>query len=146
MALTLGLAGPGSAQDARVAEVRTSLEETLAAWKGGDFQTFAAFYHPAARGFFLDGGPRLRGFQVATLEAAWDAGFRTELELRDVEIAFHGDVAVVSAYLTGTLTLPGGGSLPGSWRYTETRVPADGDWKVLQYHFSRQEEAPVGGG
>lgn len=146
LASLVALPGAGAAQDARTPDVRAALEQTLEAWKEGDFATFAGFYHPDARGFFLDGGPRLAGFQVPTLEAAWDAGFRTDLELGEVEIGFHGGTAIVSAYLTGTLTLPGGGSLPGSWRYTETRVAADGTWKVVQYHFSRREEAPAGGG
>ena len=145
-ALALVVVAPGiAAQDARISEVRTAVERTLEAWKTGDFETFAGYYHPAARGFFLDGGPRLGGFEVPTLQAAWEAGFRTQLEIRDLEIALHGEAAVVSAYLAGSLTLPGGGEVPGTWRYTETRVPANGTWKVVQYHFSPREEAPAGG-
>ena len=34
-------------------------QETLAAWGAGDFDTFGAFYHPEARGFFFDGGPMI---------------------------------------------------------------------------------------
>lgn len=142
----VGLPGTAAAQDARVAEVRGALEGTLDAWRSGDFESFAGYYHPSAQGFFLDGGARVETFDVAALQAAWEAGFRTELELRDIEISLYGETAVSSAYLDGSLTLPGGGSVPGTWRYTETRIPVDGTWTVVQYHFSQQQQSPMGGG
>lgn len=136
LAVWVSVAGSLVAQDT---EVTAAVTETLDAWKQGRFEEFAAFYHDDARGFFLDGGALMGGFNVATLQAAYDAGFRADLDLRDLDVRVIGEVAISVAYLVGKLTLPGGGALEGSWRYSETRLPVDGTWKVVQFHFSQQE-------
>ena len=138
--LVLVLAGPARTASAQDSEVAAAIEETLEAWESGRFQTFAGFYHPAARGFFLDGGPLMGGFNVPALEAAHNAGFRADLELRDLDVRVRGEVASSVAHLLGVLTLPGGRTIEGVWRYSEVRVQDEARWKVVQFHFSRQEE------
>ena len=127
------VARPAAGQEA---EVRDAITETLVAWRSGDFQRFASFYHADTRGFFLDGGMLVEGFNVATLEAAYNAGFRADLEVGDVSVLMHGDVALTTGLLEGVLTMPGGGVLQGTWRYSDARVLDEGIWKVIQYHFS----------
>jgi len=116
--------------------VRAAMLETIAAWTNGDFDRFAQSYHPETRGFLFGGGVLARGFNQAALEAAYEAGFRASMELRDIEIKVLGSVAVAVAYADGALTLPGGEVQEGSWRYSETRVLEGGSWKIIQYHFS----------
>lgn len=141
----LFLVSPWSARPAagQEAEVRQAVSETLAAWRSGDFERFATFYHADARGFFLDGGALLEGFNVAALQVAYNTGFRADLELGEMTVRVLGDVALTAALLEGVLTLPDGSSMPGTWRYSETRVQEDGTWKIVQYHFSEME-APEG--
>ena len=131
---------PISASSARAQDddITAAVTETLAAWGAGDFDKFAAFYHPEARGFFLDGGPMITGFDVAPLEAAHEAGLRTRIELSDVKVQRYGSLAVTAALLRGTVTLPNGMEIPGAWRYTETRILEEGVWRIVQYHFSEQ--------
>lgn len=133
--LALLLGGPLSLH-AQEAEVSAAVRETLTAWSNEDYETFLSFYHPEARGFFLDGSRLIRGFDPAVLAAARDAGFDAEVELRDLEVAVLGTTAIAVGYVSGTLTLPGGISIDGSWRYSETRVLDDGVWKTIQFHFS----------
>ena len=125
------------------AEVRQAVSETLAAWRSGDFERFATFYRADTRGFFLDGGALLEGFNVAALQAVYNTGFRAELELGEMSAKVLGDVALTTALLQGALTLPDGSSVPGTWRYSETRVLEEGSWKVVQYHFSKMEVPEV---
>jgi uncharacterized protein (TIGR02246 family) len=132
----------GSAAFAQEEEVQTAMSETLAAWRSGDFDRFAEFYHEDARGFLFGGGALARGFNHVALLAAYEAGFRAEMELREVEVRVLGDVAMAVAYADGSLTLPGGEVRNGSWRYSETRVRAAGIWKIIQYHFSELTTAP----
>jgi hypothetical protein len=124
--------------------VRTAVAETLDAWKTGHFEAFAGFYHRDARGFFLDGGPLTGGFTVDALEAASAMGFQTELELEGLEVSVYDRVATSAGYLVGRLILPGGATVEGTWRYTDTRVLEDGTWKVVQFHFSPQEDPEAG--
>lgn len=123
--------------EAQEAEVRAAVAMTLEAWANGDFEAFADFYHSDVRGFFLDGSALAEGFQVDALQAVHEEGLRAEMSLRELNVDIYGATAVSAGYLDGSIVLPGGMALSGSWRYTETRVQADGVWKVVQYHFSQ---------
>ncbi len=129
-----------SSAHAQDAAIRAAVTETLAAWGAGDFATFRSFYHPQARGFFMDGGPMIAGFNGAALEVAHAAGLRTHIELSELNVQRYGGFAVTAALLQGSVTLPTGVEIPGTWRYTETRILDGGIWKIVQYHFS--ERAP----
>lgn len=123
---------------AQAADVQQSVNEMVAAWEAGDFVKFAGFYHEDARGFFLDGGTLLRGLNVAALTAAYNTGFRAKMTVRDIDVRIYGEVVVSVAYMDGVLTLPGGAVVEGTWRYSDTRVMRDDQWKIVQYHFSEQ--------
>ncbi len=127
---------------AQETEVRNAVTNTLDAWATGDFAAFTDFYHPDTRGFFMDGGILLKGVDPEVLQAGYDSGFRANLELRELDVKLYGDVAVSVAYLDGSLTLPAGAEIPGTWRYSETRVRDGSEWRVVQFHFS--EMKPLG--
>jgi ketosteroid isomerase-like protein len=110
---------------------------TLAAWSAGDFEGLASAYGAETRGFLFGGAALAKGFNPAALQAAYEAGFRATFEARGLDVKVMGDAAIAVAYLDGTLTLPGGEVEAGSWRYSETRVKDGGDWKIVQYHFSK---------
>ena len=139
------LASPWSGRPAagQEEEVRQAVSETLAAWRSGDFEQFGTFYHADTRGFFLDGGALLEGFNVEALQAVYNTGFRADLELGEMSVKVLGNVALTAALLQGGLTLPDGSNVPGTWRYSDTRVLEEGTWKIVQYHFSEME-APEG--
>lgn len=134
----LAVAGPMHV-DAQEADVRQAIENTLDAWRAGDFATFAEFYHADTRGFLFDGSVLLEGFNVAMLTAASDAGFGADLSITEYDVDIYGETAVGVGYLTGTISLPTGAVIEGTWRYSETRVN-DGSWKIVQYHFSKRED------
>ena len=125
--------------------VRASMMETLAAWNAGDVTGFGAFFATDTRGFNLDGGILIRGFNAQALEAAISAGFGINVEPRDIDVKVYGNAAVGVAYLDGSITLPGGAVREGTWRYSETRVNDGGTWKVVQYHISAMTVAIPGG-
>lgn len=132
--------------NAQEEEVRAAMEQTLAAWGAGDFETLGSYYDAHLRGFMLDGGFLITGFSVEALQAAKDAGFAFNVEPRDEDIRIVSDgVSIAVATLEGSITFPGGEPQEGSWRYSETRVKQDGTWKVVQYHFSPLTLAPLGG-
>ena len=124
---------------AQEAEVSEAVNATLTAWADGEYETFVGFYHPDARGFFLDGGALMDGFSAPALQAAAEAGFKADIEVRDLDVQLYGPVAVSVAYIEGALTLPGGLVLEGTWRYSETRVQTDDGWMVVQFHISSQQ-------
>lgn len=128
---------PMTSVNAQEGEVRAAIVQSLAAWKAGDFQALGNFYAARTRGFMLDGGMLLSGYNPAALEAAVSAGFSFALEPHDIDIMIVGaGVAVAVAIVEGSISLPGGEVQQGSWRYSETRLKEGGVWKVVQYHFS----------
>ncbi len=127
---------PGSAQQA---EVEAAVRATLDAWRTGEYAAFVGSYHPAARGFFLDGGGVIAGFSLDALEATAEAGFEADVVLRDLDVKVYGSTSVAVGLLEGTLTLPGGFALSGVWRYSETRIRDGGTWKIVQFHISPRE-------
>jgi ketosteroid isomerase-like protein len=127
---------------AQQAEVRQAIVESLAAWRAADFQRLGTFYDARVRGYMLDGGMLLTGYNAEALQAAVDAGFSFSLEPQDIDILIlNPTVAVAVAIVEGTITVPGGETQEGSWRYSETRVKDGSVWKVVQYHFSPLEQA-----
>ncbi|WP_405284265.1 DUF4440 domain-containing protein [Gaopeijia maritima] len=132
---TVTLAAPLRGQQA---EVESAVRATLDAWSAGDYQGFVDAYHPEARGFFLDGGDLIQAFSLDALEATAEAGFRAEVTLRDLDVAVYGTTSVAVGYIEGQLVLPGGITLQGPWRYSETRVRTDGAWRIVQFHLSKR--------
>jgi ketosteroid isomerase-like protein len=132
------------AADAQVEEVREAMIASLAAWNRGDVEAFGGFFSAQTRGFNLDGGLLLRGFNPQALQIAISAGFSINVEPRDIDIKIYGGTAVAVAYLDGSITLPGGTAQQGTWRYSETRINDAGRWKVVQYHVSAMT-VPAGG-
>jgi len=131
-----GIIASQPAVQAQEDEVRAAMLATLAAWNAGEVAEFGAFFASETRGFNLDGGLLIKGFNAPVLEAAISAGFGINVEPRDIDVKLYGDAAVGVAYLDGSITLPGGMVREGTWRYSETRVREDGTWKVVQYHIS----------
>jgi hypothetical protein len=118
-------------------EVHAAMVESLAAWSAGDFQRLGGFFAEHARGYMLGGSTLITGFNPDALEAAVSAGFSFAIVPRDIDIMMvDATVAVAVATVEGTITLPGGEVQEGPWQYSETRVLEDGQWKVVQYHFS----------
>ena len=107
----LALPVPGALR-AQEEAVQQAIVETLAAWTSGSFETFQTFYAPDTRGFFLDGGLLVEGFNLGALQAAYNTGFRAEFEVRDLDVRLVGDVALSTSYLEGALTLPSGSTVP----------------------------------
>ncbi len=131
----------GAPVQAQQEEVLAAIEDQLAAWSAGDIETFATYYDPEVRGFNLDGGPLIAGFNAPMLEAALQAGFAVQFTPRDVQVRIVGSTAVSVGYLDGAITIPGAQAQEGTWRYSDTRVLTDGKWKVVQYHFSQMSPA-----
>ena len=132
---------------AQEANVESVVRSTLLALSEGRYDDFIAHFDPAARGFFLDGGPLLAtGFSVDQLNMAAAAGAGVSVDIDELDSRIHGDAAVSVAYLEGSLTLPGGVVIEGTWRYSETRIRRGGAWRIVQFHMSPLEEGVAGAG
>ena len=127
----------GGSLRAQEADVRADVSETLSALATRDATTFVDFFHDDVRGFFVDGSSMIEGLSLIAVRAAYLAGLRTNLVMSDLDVRVYGNTAVSGALLSGSVTLPGGAVATGAWRYSDTRVLAEGTWKIVQYHISQ---------
>ena len=125
----------GSAR-AQETDVRADVSATLAALAAGDATTFADFFHDDARGFFVSGSNMIEGISVLALRAAYLTGLQMNVVMSELNVRVYGNTAVSGTLLQGSVTMPGGAMISGTWRYSDTRVLDEGRWKVVQYHIS----------
>ena len=129
----------GSAR-AQETDVRADVSETLSALANGDAATFVSFFHDDVRGFFVSGSNMIDGISALALQAAYLTGLRTNVVMSELNVRVYGNTAVSGALLQGSVTMPGGAMISGTWRYSDTRVLDEGTWKVIQYHISQLAE------
>jgi len=122
---------------AQEAEVRADVARTLSALTARDSPAFVDFFHDDARGFFVDGSSMLNGPILLAVRAAFVTGLRLNVLMSNLEVRVYGNTAVVGALFMGSVTLPGGVVRTGTWRYSDTRVEEDGEWKIVQFHISQ---------
>ena len=125
---------------AQETDVRADVSATLAALAAGDATTFVDFFHDDVRGFFVNGSNMIEGISVLALRALYLAGLQTNVVMSELNVRVYGNTAVSGALLQGSVTMPGGAMISGTWRYSDTRVLDEGRWKVVQYHISQLAE------
>lgn len=83
---------------------------------------------------------------MARWRANCKAGERIKMSLGDMNISVHGDLAVVTALNSGTLTPPEREAQPFTFRFTAVMKKVDGKWKGYHVHVSPPVPEPAGGG
>ncbi len=141
MIFVLGFSSILLGQDKEVADVEAALNAALQAYNAGEVEKFAAHFHSDVRGYFLDGSPIREGMSVDNVQGLFDQGYKPNLTAETTQVSIHGDIALVTATMTGSITWPGGKTDKGKWRHTEVRQKTDDGWKVIHYHLSAQAMA-----
>jgi len=144
LVLSLGafLIVPTSAMS-QEAEVRDELQRTFAALNAGQADGFLSYLMPRTQVFHgialhelgVD-GVGLPELGVEHWRGFFEAGYEFDLMPREIKSQIHGNTAVTTAYIHGTVRSPSGWVEGGPWRYSETRIRDQGEWKILQMHFS----------
>ena len=86
--------------------------------------------------FGLTGRP-LWALDKEGMKAAFAAGWINDLEWRDLQIEVHGESAVGTALVDGTVTRPDSSVIQGPWRASNFWVKEAGQWKLAHYHASK---------
>ena len=128
---------PDEASASLIEEVKAAVLDHFAALNSGDIEARASHYIPDATGFNMMGGPLVSGgLDSQHLKANRDAGRKYELECCDLRVRLYGDVALVTFYVRGTITPPGGKPQAIDGRSTSLRVRHEGRWKIAHTHGS----------
>ncbi len=120
-----------------IEEVKAAVLDHFAVLNSGDVDARVRHYLPDATGFSMNGGPLVsEGLDPQHVKANRDAGQKHSLECRDLRVRIYGDTAVITFYVSGTITPPGGKPQVINGRSTSVRIRHEGSWKVAHTHGS----------
>lgn len=119
-----------------ILEVQQAQAAFLAALNQSDVTAIIQLSQPDGNSFYLDNDLLFPDPDPAAWEGAFVAGLKYNLQPRHEETSVFGQCAVVTGYLTGTVTNPGGSVLRGTWRATNIWVQTDGSWRNQHVHLS----------
>ena len=126
--------GESAADDA--ADIASLTEKILDAYNSGDVDGIFENMIAEPKAFGVSGRPLLTLDNEDT-KAAFAAGWKNDLEWRDLQIEVHGESAVGTAFLDGTITRPDSSVIQGPWRASNFWVKEGGQWKLAHYHTSK---------
>ena len=135
--LLVGVAHAGKTEDEIIRATRAHFD----ALNAGDVEAHLR-HHAAEKTFYGSHGESLRVYhsldeQRQAMSTTKHSGFQSLQELSDIQVQRYGNVAVVTCYVTGTITL-GDGSPPQAVRERRTAVlvKQGRDWKEVHFHSS----------
>lgn len=87
--------------------------------------------------FYIDNSLLSEGrIDADSLRALYDGGMTPALDQRHMAVRVFGDTALVTGYVTGSITGPEGAKTQGPWRFTALLVKANGRWQIMHNHWS----------
>lgn len=127
----------GAAQD--VDEIKAATLEHFAVLNAGDAAAHVQQHLAEASSFPAEGlleEYESREEQIASLQAEFDAGLKTDLTVRDLTVTVYGDAAVVTGYVVGTVTSPDGTTEEVVSRRSAFLIRQGGQWLEAHSHSS----------
>jgi ketosteroid isomerase-like protein len=121
-------------------DVRQATLKHFDALNKGDIAAHIAGHAPVRSVFNLDSGP-LKEYttldaQAEVLRVRFEAGYKSQQEIRDIKVGLYGNVAIVTGHVVGSV-IDHGATMPVNERRTAVLVKqADGRWLEVHQHSS----------
>jgi ketosteroid isomerase-like protein len=131
----LGLVAVGGAVADDAEDVVKAAQNVVAAYNAGDVKKVSSFFMGDAD-LFGGSGRLLHPYDADRTAAGFAAGQKWDLEWRDLTARVHGNSAVSSGFLFGSIHLADGTDDTRPWRNTASWVKDGGQWKLTQIHTS----------
>ena len=123
-----------------VDDVKAVVREHFTTLNAGDQDAHLQRHHIPAYNRFTVGGLRWHFDSVEEqkqqIRNTFEQGSQYNLSLRDVEVSIHGDSAVVSCYVVGSILRPNGNTIQRRDRYSAMLLKQGGQWKAVHAHAS----------
>jgi ketosteroid isomerase-like protein len=119
-----------------VDDVKAAVLAVDAAYNSGDVDAIAQYMHSEHSQFPPGTGLLVEGFDKERLKADFDAGFSLDITARHLGVKIYGNTAVVTGYIEGRVTMPGGAINQPRSRFTEVWIKQGGKWKRVHIHSS----------
>jgi len=139
------LTSPAAAGPAPVEAEVVKLEgEVNAAYAANDLAAYFSFYAEDLRALFADGPTTLPAYKAEWTAFVKGGGGIVSFKDSDmrVQASPDGDAAVASYLATVITRFPGKGDVKSSYSETDVWFRRDGQWKIVEIHYSENPAAP----
>jgi len=129
----------GTVNAGDVEDIKKATIEHFETQSAGDAKAHIA-HHMPYHTQFIGGGLLIKSHsreeQIKSLQAGFDAGLQLNLDLAHLEVKVYGKAAVVTGYVVGTITNPGGTTSESRAQRTAVLIKEGNDWKEVHVHSS----------
>ncbi|MFY9619702.1 MAG: serine hydrolase [Pyrinomonadaceae bacterium] len=133
----VGTKSPNAGAAAAEAEVKTAVMDIIAGFNAGNVDQIERRLAPQHNRFQGEGGFLTSFIDSAELRRAFQAGFKVNFEINNLETAVYGDGAIATFFMRGVVTPPNGSPrTEGPWRSSYVWNKQDGTWKLIHSHQS----------
>jgi CubicO group peptidase (beta-lactamase class C family) len=133
----VGTKSPNTTSEAAEAEVKAALMDIVAGFNSGNVDQIQQRLAPQQNRFQGEGGFLTRFVDVPELKGAFQAGFKVNIEVNNLEAAVYGDSAITTFFARTIVTPPNGPQrTEGPWRSSYFWNKQDGAWKLVHAHQS----------
>jgi CubicO group peptidase (beta-lactamase class C family) len=130
---------PNAAGQAAETEVKAAVMDIVGGYNSGNVDQIERRLAPQQNRFQGEGG-FLTSFNAPELRQAFQARFKINIEVQNLEAAVYGDSAIATFFMATTVTPPNGTQrTEGPWRVSYFLNKQDGAWKLVHAH-----QSPIG--
>ena len=127
----------GDVARAAEAEVKAAVMDLVAGFNSGNVDQIERRLAPGQNRFYAEGGFLTRFIDAAELKGAFQAGFKLNIEVNNLEAAVYGDSAITTFFTRTTVTPPNGPQRKEDQkRNSYFWNKQDGAWKLVHAHTS----------
>ena len=135
---------PNAAGVAAEPEVKAAVMDVIAGFNTGNVAQIEQRLAPQHNRFQGEGGFLTAFIDAAELRSVFQAGFKLNFEVRNLEAAVYDDTAIATFFMSGTITPPNGAPrTEGPWRTSYVLNKQGGIWKLVHSHQSAMNRAMI---
>ena len=134
-----------SAVDAAAeSDVKAAVMDIMAGFNSGNVDQIERRLAPQHNRFQGEGGFLTSFIDAAELRGAFQAGFKLNFEVHNLEAAVYGETAIATFFMSGTITRPNATpTTEGPWRTSFVLNKQGGIWKLVHSHQSPMNRAMI---
>ena len=133
----VGTKSPNATGQAAETEVKAAVMDIVGGFNSSNVDQIQQRLAPQQNRFYGEGGFLTSFINAAELKQAFQAGFKVNMEVQNLEAAVYGDSAITTFFAKTTIT-PANGPVrnEGPWRSSIFWNKQDGAWKLVHAHQS----------
>src|SRR5687768_9208915 len=140
----VGTKSPNAAGEAAEPEVKAAVMDIIAGFNSGNVDQIERRLALRQNRFQGEGGFLTSFIDATELRSAFQAGFKLNFEVHNLEAAVYGDSAIATFFMGGTITPPNATPrTEGPWRSSFVFNRQDGIWKLVHSHQSAMNRAMI---